>query len=30
MILGALYMLWTYERVMFGPITKAVNETIAT
>ncbi len=28
-ILGALYMLWTYERVWFGPITKAVNETIA-
>ena len=28
MILGALYMLWTYERVMFGPITKTVNETI--
>jgi NADH-quinone oxidoreductase subunit M len=28
LILGALYMLWTYERVMFGPITKAVNETI--
>ncbi len=27
-VLGALYMLWTYERVMFGPITKAVNETI--
>jgi NADH-quinone oxidoreductase subunit M len=27
-ILGALYMLWTYERVMFGPITKSVNETI--
>jgi NADH:ubiquinone oxidoreductase subunit 4 (subunit M) len=27
-ILGALYMLWTYERVMFGPITKKVNETI--
>ncbi|HUO05143.1 MAG TPA: NADH-quinone oxidoreductase subunit M [Candidatus Binataceae bacterium] len=27
-ILGALYMLWAYERVMFGPITKAVNETI--
>jgi len=27
-ILEALYMLWTYERVMFGPITKAVNETI--
>jgi len=28
-ILGALYMLWMYERVLFGPITKAVNETIA-
>jgi NADH-quinone oxidoreductase subunit M len=28
-VLGALYMLWTYERVMFGPITKAVNETLA-
>ncbi|HYL59175.1 MAG TPA: NADH-quinone oxidoreductase subunit M [Candidatus Acidoferrales bacterium] len=28
-ILGALYMLWTYERVMFGPITKAVNETLS-
>jgi NADH-quinone oxidoreductase subunit M len=28
-VLGALYMLWTYERVMFGPITKAVNETIS-
>ncbi len=27
-ILGALYMLWTYERVMFGPITHAVNETL--
>jgi len=27
-ILGALYMLWTYERVMYGPITKKVNETI--
>ena len=27
-ILGALYMLWTYERVMFGPITKAVNDTL--
>jgi NADH-quinone oxidoreductase subunit M len=27
-ILEALYMLWTYERVMFGPITHAVNETI--
>jgi NADH-quinone oxidoreductase subunit M len=28
-VLGALYMLWTYERVMWGPITKAVNETIS-
>ncbi|MDB5108785.1 MAG: nuoM [Candidatus Binatus sp.] len=27
-ILSALYMLWTYERVMFGPITKVVNETL--
>jgi NADH-quinone oxidoreductase subunit M len=27
-ILGALYMLWTYERVMFGPIRHAVNETL--
>ncbi len=27
-ILGALYLLWTYERVWFGPITKAVNESI--
>jgi NADH-quinone oxidoreductase subunit M len=27
-ILGALYMLWTYERVMYGPITKKVNETL--
>ncbi|HYB90991.1 MAG TPA: NADH-quinone oxidoreductase subunit M [Candidatus Binataceae bacterium] len=27
-VLGALYMLWAYERVMFGPITKAVNETL--
>ncbi|MGH7916693.1 MAG: complex I subunit 4 family protein [Candidatus Binataceae bacterium] len=27
-ILGALYMLWAYERVMWGPITKAVNRTI--
>jgi NADH-quinone oxidoreductase subunit M len=24
-----LYMLWTYERVWFGPITHAVNETMA-
>ena len=29
LILGALYMLYAYERVMFGPITKAVNRTIA-
>jgi NADH-quinone oxidoreductase subunit M len=28
-ILGALYMLYAYERVMFGPITRAVNETLA-
>jgi NADH-quinone oxidoreductase subunit M len=28
-VLGALYMLYAYERVMFGPITKAVNETLA-
>jgi NADH:ubiquinone oxidoreductase subunit 4 (subunit M) len=27
-VLGALYLLWTYERVMFGPITHAVNSTI--
>ena len=27
-ILGALYMMWTYERVMFGPITHKINETI--
>src|SRR5271154_1597004 len=27
-ILEALYMLWAYERVWFGPITKAVNETM--
>jgi len=29
LILGALYMMWAYERVMFGPITKAINETLA-
>ncbi|MGH7839451.1 MAG: Fe-S-binding domain-containing protein, partial [Candidatus Binataceae bacterium] len=29
LILGALYMMWAYERVMWGPITKVVNETIA-
>jgi NADH-quinone oxidoreductase subunit M len=28
LILGALYMMWAYERVMWGPITKAVNETV--
>src|SRR5581483_75085 len=28
LILGALYMLYAYERVMFGPIKKAVNATI--
>jgi NADH-quinone oxidoreductase subunit M len=28
-VLGALYMMWAYERVMWGPITKAVNETLA-
>jgi NADH-quinone oxidoreductase subunit M len=28
-ILSALYMMWAYERVMWGPITKVVNETIA-
>jgi NADH-quinone oxidoreductase subunit M len=27
-VLGALYMMWTYERVMWGPITKTVNQTI--
>jgi NADH-quinone oxidoreductase subunit M len=28
LILGALYMMWAYERVMWGPITRAVNETV--
>jgi len=27
-VLGALYMMWAYERVWWGPITKKVNETI--
>ncbi len=27
-VLGALYMLWTYERVMWGPITKSINSTL--
>jgi len=25
-ILGAIYMLWMFQRVMFGPVTKAENE----
>jgi len=29
LVLGALYMMWAYERVMWGPLTKAVNVTIA-
>jgi NADH-quinone oxidoreductase subunit M len=29
LVLGALYMMWAYERVMWGPISKAINETIA-
>jgi NADH-quinone oxidoreductase subunit M len=29
LILGALYMMYAYERVMFGPITKAVNAAIS-
>jgi NADH-quinone oxidoreductase subunit M len=28
-VLGALYMMWAYERVMWGPITHAVNSTLA-
>lgn len=28
-ILAAVYMLWMYQRVMFGPITKKVNEKLA-
>ncbi|MBF6559313.1 MAG: NADH-quinone oxidoreductase subunit M [Candidatus Binataceae bacterium] len=27
-VLGALYMMWAYERVMWGPVTKAVNQTL--
>ena len=27
-VLSALYMMWAYERVMWGPITKTVNQTI--
>jgi NADH-quinone oxidoreductase subunit M len=29
LILGALYMMWAYERVMWGRLTKAVNVTLA-
>ncbi len=29
LILGALYMMWAYERVMWGPITHTINRTIA-
>jgi NADH-quinone oxidoreductase subunit M len=28
LILGALYLLYAYERVMFGPITKKINESL--
>jgi len=28
LILGALYMMWAYERVMWGPLTNAVNQTL--
>ena len=28
MILGATYMLWMYQQVMFGPVTKVENEDI--
>jgi len=28
LILGALYMMWAYERVMWGPITNVVNKTL--
>jgi NADH-quinone oxidoreductase subunit M len=29
LILGALYMMWAYERVMWGPLTKSVNVAMA-
>jgi NADH-quinone oxidoreductase subunit M len=29
LILGALYMMWAYERVIWGPLTNALNRTIA-
>ncbi len=28
LVLGALYMMWAYERVMWGPITKSINATL--
>jgi NADH-quinone oxidoreductase subunit M len=28
LIFSALYMMWAYERVMWGPLTKAINATI--
>jgi NADH-quinone oxidoreductase subunit M len=28
LVLGALYMMWAYERVMWGPVTKTINQTI--
>lgn len=28
-ILAAVYMLWMYQRVMFGQITKKINESLA-
>ena len=27
-VLGALYMMWAYERVMWGPLTKTINQTL--
>jgi NADH-quinone oxidoreductase subunit M len=29
LILSALYMMWAYERVMWGPVTHTVNQTLA-
>ena len=26
MILGAVYMLWMYQRVIFGPVTQPAND----
>jgi NADH-quinone oxidoreductase subunit M len=28
LLFGALYMMWAYERVMWGPLTKAINQTL--